>query len=54
MHGATIKVNSNELKKELLLAKDNEGNTVWHYAAQFGILEALDIFWNWAKEMKLN
>jgi ankyrin repeat protein len=41
--------NSNELKKNLLLAKDNEGFTAWHYAARCGNLVALEILLNWAK-----
>ena len=43
----------NELKKKLLLAKDKNGCIVWHHAAYFGRLEALETLWCWAKEVKL-
>jgi ankyrin repeat protein len=45
--------NSNKLKKNLLLIKNQYGYTAWHRAAEEGCLEALEI-WNWAKEVGLN
>jgi hypothetical protein len=38
----------------LLLAKNREGCTAWHEATVLRSLEALEILWNWAKEMGLN
>ena len=43
----------NELKKKLLLAKDKNGCIVWHHAAYFGRLEALETLWCWAKKVEL-
>jgi len=42
-----------KLRKKLLLAKDKEGYIVWHHAAIFGRLEALETLWSWAKEVEL-
>jgi len=47
-------LNSNELKKKLLLDKEKNGNNVWHHAAYFGKLEALETLWILAKEVELN
>ena len=38
----------------MLLAKDNKGYSLWHHAAYFGKLEALETLWSWAKEAELN
>jgi hypothetical protein len=46
-------VNVNELKKQLLIAKDNYGYTAWHRAAQEGSLEALETLCSFAKEVEL-
>jgi len=47
-------VNANELKKKLLLAKDNEGYRAWDRAAQKGSLEAIEILRSWGKEAGIN
>jgi hypothetical protein len=39
--------------KELLLAKDNQGQTAWHKAAEEGHVEVLNKLWVWAKELQL-
>jgi len=38
----------------LLLAKNEDGRTVWHWAAHTGSVAALEILWSWAKEADLN
>ena len=49
-----MQVNSNELKKKLLLARYQYGYIAWHRAAESGSLETLEILWSWAKEVGLN
>jgi len=44
----------NQIKKELFLAEDKNGNMAWHAAAQTGSVKALGTLWSWAKEVKLN
>ena len=39
-----------EINNKLLLGTDNEGRTVWHWAALSGHLEILKKLWEWAKE----
>jgi len=46
--------NTNELKKKLFLAKDDNGYIAWHYAAAEASLQALETLWMWSKEVKLN
>jgi len=48
------KLNPNKIKNKLLLAKDKDGYTAWHRAADKGSLHALEILRNWAKEAELN
>jgi ankyrin repeat protein len=47
-------LNSNKVKKKLLLAKDKYGYTAWNVAAEGGNVEALEILKSWAKETELN
>ena len=48
-----VKLKPNELKK-FLLAKDKDGHTAWHRAANEGNLEDLGTLWSWAKEAGMN
>jgi ankyrin repeat protein len=47
-------LNKNEIRKNIFLAKDKFGFTVWHGAALEGNLQALEILWFWAKEEEIN
>ena len=38
----------------MLLAKDKKGYSLWHHAAYFGKLEALETLRSWAKKAELN
>ncbi|MFT8259208.1 MAG: ankyrin repeat domain-containing protein, partial (plasmid) [Candidatus Symbiodolus clandestinus] len=42
------------LKDDLLLAKDKDGRTAWHWAAEDGTPETLEKLWEFSKEAKLN
>ena len=48
-----LQQNPNELKKNLLLVKDNHGFTAWHQAALNGSLEALETLLRFAKIAEL-
>ena len=47
-------INPKELKKNLLLAIDDDRYTVWHQSAGKGNLQILQTLWCWAKEVELN
>jgi ankyrin repeat protein len=42
------------LKDNLLLAKDRNGQTAWHIAAWCGYKEILEALWGWGREVQLN
>jgi hypothetical protein len=46
--------NPNELKKKLLLAKDNHGCTAWQRGKRNCSSQALETLWSLAKEVDLN
>jgi hypothetical protein len=48
-----FQLNSNELKKKLLLAKDKKGFTALEHAEQTGTLEALVTLLSWSIELVL-
>jgi ankyrin repeat protein len=48
------KLQPNQLKNSLFVAKDQYGNTAWHGAAHSGSLRAFETLWSWAKEENLN
>ena len=49
-----MQMHSDELKKKLLLVRDQYGCIAWHQAAETGSLEALEILWIWAKKVRLS
>ena len=44
-------LNTNELKKKLLLAKDKNGYIAWQRATFLGRLEASEMLWSFAEEV---
>ena len=43
-----------ETMHDLLLTKDNMGQTAWHLTAETGHLKTSGVLWDWAKEAKVN
>ena len=48
-----LQLKPEEIRKELLLSKNKNGNSAWHEAAESGPVEILEKLWNWAKELQL-
>jgi len=45
--------NATELKKKLLLAKEDEGFIVWHWVELNGSVDVLEMIGSWTKEVEL-
>ena len=45
--------NATELKKKLLLAKEDKGFTVWHWVELNGSVDVLEMIGSWTKEVEL-